>query len=357
MNKKVQLYSNCIPVKGVTRSIICDLQLQTIHYIPNSLYELIEEHFGKTSDAIKKAYNNEYDEIIDEYLAYLDAKNCIFFTDHPDCFPPMNLQWDYPYQISNAIIDRNALSSYNIFSVLAQLDHLNCKHIQFRFYDIVERDTVIKILGFLNEMESIISSVELYLHDTYWIQKEDFKDFFKENLRVSQICIHKATESKIIEVYSDKHIIYTDKKIASEIHCGIISPDYFTINLKTFTESQHHNSCLNRKIAVDRNGSIKNCPSMIKDYGNIKSTTLAEVLQNENFTTLWNITKDQIDTCKSCEFRYICTDCRAYTENSNKINSKPLKCGYNPETNIWEDWSKNTLKQTTIHTYGLEEII
>ena len=34
--------------------------------------------------------------------------------------------------------------------------------------------------------------------------------------------------------------------------------------------------------------------------------------------------------------------------------SKPLKCGYNPYTNEWADWSTNPLKQETIEYYGIE---
>ena len=37
--------------------------------------------------------------------------------------------------------------------------------------------------------------------------------------------------------------------------------------------------------------------------------------------------------------------------------SKPLKCGYNPYTNKWKDWSKNPLKQTAILNYGMQELM
>jgi hypothetical protein len=37
------------------------------------------------------------------------------------------------------------------------------------------------------------------------------------------------------------------------------------------------------------------------------------------------------------------------------IYSKPLKCGYNPYTAIWEDWSTNPLKKKAIDFYKLKE--
>ncbi len=53
----------------------------------------------------------------------------------------------------------------------------------------------------------------------------------------------------------------------------------------------------------------------------------------------------------------IYTDCRAYIENSEDQFSKPLKCGYDPYTNIWEDWSANPLKQNAIKYYSFEEFL
>jgi hypothetical protein len=37
--------------------------------------------------------------------------------------------------------------------------------------------------------------------------------------------------------------------------------------------------------------------------------------------------------------------------------SKPLKCGYNPYTCEWEEWSTNPLKQKAIDYYGMREVL
>jgi len=83
---------------------------------------------------------------------------------------------------------------------------------------------------------------------------------------------------------------------------------------------------------------------MEKSFGNISSISLKEIISNENFSRLWTINKDEIKVCQDCEFRYVCTDCRAYIENKEDIYSKPLKCGYNPYTCEWSEWSENKLK-------------
>ena len=37
--------------------------------------------------------------------------------------------------------------------------------------------------------------------------------------------------------------------------------------------------------------------------------------------------------------------------------SKPLKCGYNPYTGEWEEWSQNPIKQKIIKYYGIDETL
>lgn len=143
----------------------------------------------------------------------------------------------------------------------------------------------------------------------------------------------------------------------SEKHCGVISKFYFTVNNLTYFESQYHNTCLNRKISIDINGEIKNCPSMKESFGNINDISLKTVLGKEEFKKYWNITKSQIDICKECEFRAICTDCRAYVEEPNSMYSKPLKCGYDPYSMEWTEWSRNPLKSTAIAYYGMTNSI
>lgn len=133
---------------------------------------------------------------------------------------------------------------------------------------------------------------------------------------------------------------------------------YFNPNLPKVLEAINHNSCLRKKISIDKDGNIRNCPSMPQSFGNIKDTTLEEALNHKDFKKYWNLTKDSIEICKDCEFRYICTDCRAYTEKTHQNNegldtSKPLKCGYDPYTGEWEEWSTNPLKQKAIKYYGL----
>jgi SPASM domain peptide maturase of grasp-with-spasm system len=129
---------------------------------------------------------------------------------------------------------------------------------------------------------------------------------------------------------------YRREAIDSPRCCGRIHPGYFAIDLETFAEGQRHNTCLNRKISIDARGEIKNCPSMARSFGNLRDTSLHSALAQRDFAALWSINKDQIAICKDCEFRYVCTDCRAYLADERDLYSKPSKCTYDPYTAEWQ---------------------
>ena len=118
--------------------------------------------------------------------------------------------------------------------------------------------------------------------------------------------------------------------------CGIITIDNLDFgDMQKYYEHQNYNGCLYKKISIDKNGNIKNCLSMQKSYGNISQTLLSDVLRSDSFKELWKINKDVIKVCNKCEFRYNCSDCRAFKVDTSDIYSKPLKCKYNPETCQW----------------------
>lgn len=54
---------------------------------------------------------------------------------------------------------------------------------------------------------------------------------------------------------------------------------------------------------------------MKKSFGNVFQTPLETVVSDSDFMKIWKIKKDDIEVCKDCEFRYICSDCHAFTED------------------------------------------
>ena len=359
-NLYIKLFANCIPVKGAKRSAIYDLQRNEIKLIPNDLYNILIAETIKIGE-IKSKFNNEFDETIDEYFIFLIEHEFAFITKTPEIFPDLSKNWYEPAEINNAIFDISKESSYNITTAFEQLDVLNCKNVQLRFFRRIEIEEITTLLDFLDKQKSFITSVDFIfpfidapkILDRYTTLIEKYK-------RINSLTIYNSKVDKFFE--SKRHtksgyIVLVTEKVTSSNHCGIISPEFFSINIKTYTEGFTNNTCLNKKISIDVNGDIKNCPSMSKNFGNIENTSFQQALKVKDFKKYWNVSKDKIEVCKDCEFRYICTDCRAYKEDPDNDFSKPLKCGYSPYTNQWEDWSKNPLKAKAIKYYGMSHLM
>jgi radical SAM protein with 4Fe4S-binding SPASM domain len=61
---------------------------------------------------------------------------------------------------------------------------------------------------------------------------------------------------------------------------------------------------------------------------------MANTVASMDFQRFWRISKDHMEICRQCEFRYVCTDCRAYLE-SDVSRGKPARCSYDPSTGRW----------------------
>ena len=352
-NSFFKLFANCILVKGYSKALICNVRNGYFIDISNDLAMLIEYSTKLPLEKMAKQSGLDYETGLLPFFKQLVAAQLGFFTDEPERFPAMSMEWNVAAKITNAIIDFEANSLYDITDSIKQLNDLACLSIQIRSFDVLTLDHIEQIM--VSVAESRVKSVDFIIpyNDTFSL--DSLKKILAKHRRLITIVVHKSPEN-ISKIFHERSICFTDKSISSNLHCGIISEDYFTMNIPTFTEAQQHNTCLNRKISIDTEGYIRNCPSMKEHYGNIKDTTLQEALVHPDFKKYWFVNKDQISVCKDCEFRYICTDCRAYVENPEDMYSKPLKCGYNPYTCEWEEWSTNPLKRKAIEHYGMQEI-
>jgi SPASM domain peptide maturase of grasp-with-spasm system len=328
------LFACCIPVKGARRSVVCDLQRQSFQFIPNGLYEILTEHAGKSIAEIQAVYDHEYDEEIEEYFAFLQHHELGFWCSDPDRFPVLDLTWETPERITNAILDVDERSDHDYGKILGELDDLGCKALEVRCFHGCT----------LNELRAILEaarfgrlrSIDLLVGYGPELGSDVLENLFKEHRRLSSIVVHSAPESRRFPLTrTGVALEYRTEVIDSPRCCGKIHPGYFVVDVETFAEGHKHNTCLNRKISVDARGEIRNCPSMARSYGNVREAPLHSALAQRDFAALWTINKDQIAICRDCEFRYICTDCRAYLQDADDLYSKPSKCTYDPYTAEW----------------------
>ena len=356
LKKYFCLYSNCIPVQGATRSVVCDLQYGKYYFIPNSLYDILKEAKGKRISEIVRGCSEKEISIVFSYFQYLESLELGFWSESIDKgLSDLDLNSDSPSLVTNIIIDIDSISSHPFETIASQIDELGCQALQLRFFDAVQIGQLDEILSkFIN---STLRDIQVILKWSHELNDDAIEKICKKHLRVSSVLLHSAFEEKNYYLFNNSvSVALTDYPVVSSACCGEINQSNFVTNIPAFTESIHFNSCLNRKISIDKDGLIKNCPSNAINYGNITQQKLRNVALDKRFQSLWNIKKDEVDICKVCEFRYICTDCRVYLENPDDIYSKPLKCGYDPYSCKWEAWTSNPLKLKVFECYESHEV-
>ncbi|WP_373552397.1 grasp-with-spasm system SPASM domain peptide maturase [Haliscomenobacter sp.] len=334
----LKLFSNCFVTKGVIRSIIVDGYRGGFEFIPNDLGDLLQEAEQYTIGELYTQYGEENYPAIDEYIDYLLEKELVFMVSAAEksCFPALSMEWRFPGKIANAILDVGAAQSYDLPAVLQQLDELQCLALQVRLFAPQSLEWLENLLKACSSLT--FESINLFLPYDSLLDEERLLYLALAHQKIASIVVHGAPETRRIRHEAiDKlaGLFYIETPIVDESHCGVTLPEYFSANLLHYTESLAANTCLNHKIAVDRFGNIKNCPSMIESYGHANEVSLKAALAAEGFKTKWSIKKEQIDVCQVCEFRHICTDCRGYLAEPANVYSKPAKCSYDPYVGVW----------------------
>ena len=103
------------------------------------------------------------------------------------------------------------------------------------------------------------------------------------------------------------------------------------IELFPFLYSEFFNPCLGHQVAVDANGDIKACLWFDHVLGNVENDDIKELIIRGDFDKYWETHKSNIESCKDCELRRVCDDCRADVVNKGiDFYAKPTFCNYDP---------------------------
>lgn len=358
--KYFNLFSNIVITKGAGRILISDLQRKISDLYPLELYDVIEELKNDSIENILENYDVESKEIIHEYIDFLLEKEYGFIThnDWDKNFLPLSDDFQEVSRISNIFIEIDSI--HILDKIKDSINNLGVKHLTIYSTKELSLEECQNIDNTFKD--SVLEGIEIYapFHNT--LDKAFFQTLNQTTTRIYNFIFFNCTEIPFRTKETFRFTINFNHENLKISACGKVDLKYFNTNLPKVFEATHHNSCLHKKIGIDLDGNIKNCPLMPEKYGNIHQSSLEEVLIQSDFKKYWNLTKDKIETCKDCEFRYICTDCRAYTERTHNNDegldiSKPLKCGYDPYTGNWEDWSKNPLKQKAMEHYNMEGVL
>ncbi|MCL1934678.1 MAG: grasp-with-spasm system SPASM domain peptide maturase [Candidatus Azobacteroides sp.] len=291
---------------------------------------------------IQKEYNNADQKIIDDYIDFLNTNELVFLCKKAIAkyFKNIDIKYESPYLINNVVIELDINSHYDLPQFFEDIEHVGCIDLQIKIFDEQTVNRISDILSYT--LNKRIKAIELIIPYTksFVVQKNIFS-LLRDHLRITAIVIYNTPQEHINHLEKQflndfsKIGFYSDM-INNSQYCGFVSPAYFTVNLPFFMESKLYNNCLNKKLTIDNQGNIKNCTALNKSYGNLKNDNLIQIISSSEFQKLWKIKKDEISVCRDCEFRYMCSDCRAFTEN-NDLYGKPKYCHYDPYEMKWDN--------------------
>lgn len=323
------VFASCFPVKGASRSVIMDTERETYIYIPNSLYDILPMFTQHKVEDILNQYKDNAD-ILEEYIDYLLSHEIGFFTDTPHHFPSIDTNFSHPLAILDAIIEVAPLNIEYLENVFHELSYLGCQHLELRSFNILPIPQLQYIVGLAERTR--LRNIDIFIKYSDEISEHEWSKFVCDNSIVSNLIIHSSPQDEKTEIIG---LQYIKQQINNSSVCGCNIKDFFTLNLTFVLESLQFNNCLHRKVSIDQDGNIVNCLNL-KDniQGNIFTHSLREVVEKKEFQKLWDINKDKVNVCKDCEYRYMCSDCRAHIDGPYE---KSKYCNYDPYTNTYDD--------------------
>lgn len=94
------------------------------------------------------------------------------------------------------------------------------------------------------------------------------------------------------------------------------------INRKDFDKNCSGNTCWQGKLNITCDSRIGPCimaDTFINDEYNIRTHSLTEIIDDYIIPKFWSISKDYIEECRECEYRYVCNDCRPICAEKGNI--------------------------------------
>lgn len=115
----------------------------------------------------------------------------------------------------------------------------------------------------------------------------------------------------------------------------LITRDKFSgkLNKKLVSRIVSGHNCFSKRLYFSTDLDVYPCVMERRiSHGNLRNRSLQSLID----PAIKRYNKDCIQTCKDCEFRYGCFDCRPDSLEGN-VDAKPWFCTYDPHTGEWDD--------------------
>lgn len=136
-------------------------------------------------------------------------------------------------------------------------------------------------------------------------------------------CVRDDLHSLRPHYYHDNHLIESASNL--KVPCD-----------EKFCRNARYNPCWYGKLNIFCDGSVSPCIMSFPKTNsmNLRNASLVDVMKKYIVPNFWEISKDKINVCRDCEYRYICHDCRPI---SSGLFARANNCCYNPYIGSWSN--------------------
>ena len=203
-------------------------------------------------------------------------------------------------------------------------------------------DKITGLVGSFNKTVETIKKMKnrgIYIKANMVVMKYNYSDIAKTQEFIYSLTGLKSKLDVIRNVGNEKSYLipeFFDKNCTNKI----TSPNFKGISKEEHLRNYSGNSCWQGKINISCDGYVSPCimgADFIDKNFNIKSSSLDDILNDYLKPRFWSLSKDYIEVCKDCEYRYVCKDCRPISADKSNFNKKNNACKYNPYERKWEE--------------------
>ncbi|MDO8622373.1 MAG: radical SAM protein [bacterium] len=116
-------------------------------------------------------------------------------------------------------------------------------------------------------------------------------------------------------------------------------PRFGRITKEQFARARHGHNCFSKEACVTASGEVFACiMERTAPLGSVLSEPLGTILGSDVSEQFRTLSKDRVEVCRDCEYRYCCFDCRPRAQGMS-VNgdryAKPAECHHDPYTGAW----------------------
>ncbi|WP_297439331.1 SPASM domain-containing protein [Thermococcus sp.] len=222
------------------------------------------------------------------------------------------------------VLHREPMSVERLRELLFEFSHLRGRELWLTNYDNVEY--LMAMASYALELEIPAVYAVLRLEDIYKVRPiggvrfivefEYSPERFEEIERIDWLygALILATASQYEEIRNLR------TTFQGEVYVDVLYPgslrkvDFNLIELRRTLNlsNETYHDCLAGTVALTADGYFLPCP-LLRNYivADAKEESLKRALRKKRLKSFWKLTRDSLNECKTCPFKYLCHDCRA----------------------------------------------